>query len=123
MSWWSWSGKQNSSTNIEVKLDRSLVQQRLLLEQQNIILDELLDFRRNIMITAQQLLDAANATKAEEEKIVGILQQVQAQNKDLAQQLADAIANGDQTAMQQVLDTLRAGNDEVDQAIAGIQNP
>lgn len=76
-----------------------------------------------LMATLADIQAAIAAEKEEEDKIIALLQQMSTDNKQMAIDLAAAIAANDPAAIQGIVDSLNANTTAMDQAIAGVQNP
>jgi cell shape-determining protein MreC len=75
----------------------------------------------NVMLTVRDLVDAVNAERATEDKLVALATAQQAQLKDLSDQLAAAIAANDQTQLQATLDSLNQNRQTMDDFLAQVQ--
>lgn len=75
------------------------------------------------MANQADLMAALAAEKSEEDKIVGLLQAVRADNVSLAAQLAAAIAANDPAALQAILDQMNANTAAMQAAETAVVAP
>jgi hypothetical protein len=75
----------------------------------------------NLMVTTKDLVDAVNAERATEDKLVALATAQQAQLKDLTDQLAAAIASNNPQELQAALDSLKENQAAMDGFLASVQ--
>lgn len=78
---------------------------------------------KSIMATLADIMAAVTGLEASEAKIIAALQAESASIASLQSQLAAAIASGDPTAMQAVVDKLNADKAAIDNALAAAAPP